>query len=180
MIGSKLLCAIMPTLRADLATRYVPHIQAACLRFSIDRPAREAAFLGQLAHESGGLRYWEEIASGDAYEDRADLGNTHPGDGRRYKGRGPIQLTGRANYRRAGQALGINIEDAPEQVSSPSVGCQVAAWFWADKKLNILADEDSEDAYRRITRRIHGGLNGWQDRLTYWRRARLALGLPPL
>lgn len=180
MIGTKILCAVMPTLRADLAGLYVPHIQASCLRFGIDRPAREAAFIGQLAHESGALRYWEELASGAAYEDRVDLGNTQIGDGRLFKGRGPIQLTGRANYRKAGKAIGMNLEAMPEIVSTPNIGFLVAAWFWSDKKLNDLADEDSEDAYRRITRRINGGYNGWQDRLTYWRRARLALGMPQL
>lgn len=179
MITTRILIAVMPTLGADLATLYLPTLNAANARYGIITPQREAAFLGQLAHESGGLRYWEEIASGAAYEGRQDLGNTHPGDGRRYKGRGPIQLTGRANYRRAGAALGLDLEEHPNQVATPAVGFLVAAWFWADRRLNDLADEDTEDAYRRITRRLNGGLTGWQDRLIYWRRAREALGMVP-
>jgi putative chitinase len=180
MITVQLLIAVMPTLRRDHAATYLPHLVAAAAAYQISTPTRLAAWLGQLAHESGGLRYWEEIASGQAYEGRVDLGNTQPGDGRRYKGRGPIQITGRANYRAAGRALGIDLEASPEQAATPAIGSKIAAWFWTDyKKLNPLADEDSEDAYRRITRKINGGLNGWQDRLTYWRRARTALGLTP-
>jgi predicted chitinase len=173
----QILTAVMPTLRRDHAAAYLPHLVAAAAAYQINTPTRFAAWLGQLAHESGGLRYWEEIASGQAYEGRADLGNTQPGDGRRYKGRGPIQITGRANYRAAGQALGINLEAAPEQAATPEIGSKIAAWFWDSRKLNALADEGSEDAYKHITRKINGGLNGWQDRLTYWRRARAALGL---
>lgn len=180
MITARVLQQIMPTLRADKAAAILPHLIVAASRFEINAPARESAFLAQLAHESGGLRYWEEIASGSDYEGRADLGNTRHGDGRRYKGRGPIQLTGRANYRRAGAVLNLNLEDNPEQVATHGIGCLVAAWFWADKKLNELADEGTEDAFRRITRRVNGGYNGWQDRLNYYKRARAAYGMPPL
>jgi putative chitinase len=180
MLTQRILMAVMPTLRADRAAAIQPHLFVAMDRYAINTPPRESAFLAQLAHESGGLHYWEEIASGSAYEGRIDLGNTKPGDGRKYKGRGPIQLTGRVNYRKAGAALGLNLEDAPEQVATNSIGCLVAAWYWADKKLNEIADEASEDAFRRITRRINGGYNGWQDRLTYYKRARVAYGMDPL
>jgi predicted chitinase len=176
MITAKLLTAIMPTLRQDKALEYLPHLNAAAKRYNINTPARIAAWLGQLAHESGGLKYWEEIASGQAYEGRVDLGNTQLGDGKRFKGRGPIQITGRANYKKASAELGIDLVASPELAASVEYGCMIAAWFWADRRLNQLADEDSEDAYRRITRRINGGYNGWQDRLIYWKRARLALG----
>lgn len=180
MITHNVLLATMPTLTQAKAVDYLPPLLAAANRYGITRPAREAAFLGQLAHESGGLRYWEEIASGAAYEGRADLGNTQPGDGRRYKGRGPIQITGRANYRQAGAALDLDLIAHPEQAATTSTGFLIAAWFWDSRRLNALADEDTEDAYRRITRRINGGYNGWQDRRAYWVRARAALGLPPL
>ncbi len=180
MITARILQLIMPQLRADKAAAIQPHLFVAAERFAINTPSRESAFLAQLAHESGGLHYWEEIASGSAYENRVDLGNTQPGDGRKYKGRGPIQLTGRANYRKAGAVLGLNLEDNPEQVATRAIGCLVAAWFWSDKQLNTLADEASEDSYRSITRRINGGYTGWQDRLTYYKRARLAYGMAPL
>lgn len=124
-------------------------------------PLRLAHFMAQIAHESGGFRYMEEIASGIAYEGRADLGNSQPGDGRRYKGRGPIQLTGRANYRGYGRKLGIDFEAHPEIVALPSVGLIVACQYWADKGLNALADADDVTA---ITRKINGGLNGLADR----------------
>lgn len=129
----------------------------------LDTGLRLAHFMGQCAHESGGFRYMEEIASGAAYEGRADLGNTQPGDGKRYKGRGPIQLTGRANYRRVGRLIGIDLEAHPEIVSHPSVGLLVGCVFWSEAGLNALADTDD---LNRITRRINGGTNGLQDRVT--------------
>ena len=146
--------AIMPNLSKEKATLFLGPLNRAMDRFAIDTPLRRAAFLGQLAHESGELRYMEEIASGDRYEGRASLGNTEPGDGRRYKGRGPIQLTGRANYRRAGKALDMDFEGHPELVAQPENGCLVAGWFWDTHKLNPLADARD---YRRITRIINGG-----------------------
>ncbi|MDO1560435.1 glycoside hydrolase family 19 protein [Brevundimonas sp. 2R-24] len=127
----------------------------------LDSGLRLAHFMGQCAHESGGFRYMEEIASGQAYEGRADLGNTVAGDGRRYKGRGPIQLTGRANYRRFGRLLGIDLEAHPEIVSHPSIGLLCGCLYWSDRGLNTLADADQLEA---ITRRINGGLNGLADR----------------
>jgi predicted chitinase len=96
---------IMPKLPPAKAAEYLPHLNAAMVEYSVNTPARQTAFLAQLAHESGQLRYMEEIASGQAYENRKDLGNTQPGDGVRFKGRGPIQLTGRANYTAASLAL---------------------------------------------------------------------------
>ena len=127
----------------------------------LDNSLRLIHFLAQLAHESGNFRYMEEIASGAAYEGRKDLGNTQPGDGKRFKGRGPIQLTGRANYRRYGQQLGIDFENNPAIVAIPSVGLLVACKFWSDNGLNELADKDDVVS---ITKRINGGTNGLADR----------------
>lgn len=124
-------------------------------------PQRFAHFIAQVAHESGGFRYMEEIASGAAYEGRADLGNTQKGDGVMYKGRGVIQLTGRANYRAYGQALGIDLERHPHIASTPSIGLLIGCKYWADKDLNTLADADD---IKTITRKINGGLNGFDDR----------------
>ena len=127
----------------------------------LDNSLRLIHFLAQLAHESGNFKYMEEIASGAAYEGRKDLGNTQPGDGKRFKGRGPIQLTGRANYRRYGQQLGIDFENNPAIVAIPSVGLLVACKFWSDNGLNELADKDDVVS---ITKRINGGTNGLADR----------------
>jgi predicted chitinase len=137
-------------------------------KYEITTPLRRAAFLAQLAHESGELRWMEEIASGEAYEGRKDLGNTERGDGKRYKGRGPIQLTGRHNYRTAGAALGLDLEGKPELAARPDVGCLVAGWFWDTRELNALADARD---FVTITRRVNGGLRGQEQRERYYRRA---------
>lgn len=135
----------------------------------LDNPNRLAHFMAQLAHESGGFRYMEEIASGQAYEGRANLGNTQPGDGKRYKGRGPIQLTGRANYRAYGRTLGIDFERHPEIVAMPSIGLHVALEYWRSRNLNALADADNIEA---ITRKVNGGLNGFAERKAYLAKAK--------
>jgi len=127
----------------------------------LDTGLRLAHFMGQCGHESGGFRYMEEIASGAAYEGRADLGNTQPGDGRRFKGRGPIQLTGRANYRRVGRLIGIDLESHPEIVARPSIGLLVGCVYWDGRKLNAKADADD---LLGLTRAINGGTNGLEDR----------------
>lgn len=127
----------------------------------MDSTLRLAHFMAQLIHESGSFRYMEEIASGQAYEGRADLGNSQPGDGKLYKGRGPIQLTGRANYRKYGARLGMDFERHPEIVGYPSIGLRVALEYWASHNLNALADADDIEA---ITRKINGGQNGLDDR----------------
>ena len=143
---------------------------------NIDTPLRQAHFLAQVGHESGELRFREEIASGQAYEGRQDLGNTQLGDGRRFKGRGLIQLTGRANYREYGRALGREAEllEHPEVVESDATLCvDVAGWFWSKRGLNALADKDDLTA---ITRRINGGINGLDDRRRLLTRTKCLLG----
>jgi putative chitinase len=115
----------------------------------LDSGLRLAHLMGQCAHESGGFRYMEEIASGAAYEGRKDLGNTQAGDGKRYKGRGPIQLTGRANYRAYGRVVGIDFEQHPEIVAFPSIGLMVACMYWDRNGLNGYADRDQGDPDRQ-------------------------------
>ena len=134
---------------------------------------RKAMFLAQLSHESAGLKYFEEIASGAAYEGCRDLGNTEPGDGKRYKGRGPIQLTGRNNYRRYGHLLSLPLEAIPTVAAQPQVGFRVAVMYWTDKALNSWADAGD---YRRITKLINGGYNGLEDRNRRLKRIRNILG----
>lgn len=127
----------------------------------MDNEKRLAHFMAQLCHESGGFRYMEELASGAAYEGRADLGNTQPGDGKRFKGRGPLQITGRLNYRNYGRIIGIDLERHPEVAALPSIGLHVALEYWQKNNLNALADTDD---VLRITKRINGGTNGLADR----------------
>lgn len=155
---------------------HLPYIPAALKRADIDTPERIAAFLAQLAHESAEYRYMEEIADGSAYEGRLDLGNTHPGDGMRYKGRGPMQITGRTNYRECGYALGGRFEEEPGLLTRPQYGTASACWYWNSRKLSPLADRGW---FKAITRIINGGLNGWNDRLGYYARNRELLGLVP-
>lgn len=172
-ITANQLKAIMPRCKHP---SYLKNINAAMKEGSINTCNRKAAFLAQLAHESGELVYMEELASGTAYEGRKDLGNTHKGDGKRFKGRGPIQLTGRANYRAAGKALHLDLENHPEQVKMPEVGFRTAVWFWTTHKLNALADQKTLASFRMITKRINGGTNGQAAREKYWARAKKTLG----
>ncbi len=170
---------IVPGLSDQKAAEVAPHLNRAMAEAGIDSPARKSAFIAQLAHESGGFKYNEEIASGRAYEGRRDLGNTQPGDGERFKGRGYIQLTGRANYAAAGKALGLDLIKNPELASRPENAARVAAWYWNTRGLNGLADKGNFDG---ITKRINGGYNGKADRDQYHARALQVLkdnvGLP--
>lgn len=174
---------LMPHLSLGRADQYAPLLSAAMEEQGITNKKRRCAFLAQLAHESVELRYMEEIASGSAYEGRADLGNTQPGDGKRYKGRGPIQLTGRANYRRFGRLLGLDLEGQPTLAAQPENGFRIAALFWKLGGLNELADKltlkknDAGDklVFAKITKIINGGHNGLQDRFKYFSVAKQVL-----
>jgi predicted chitinase len=160
--------SIFPHCPKTKRDEYLPFITAAMLEFEITTELRAAAFLAQLAHESGELRYMEEIASGAAYEGRKDLGNTQPGDGKRYKGRGPIQVTGRTNYKKYGDILGIDLINNPELAATPEIGFRLAGAFWQANGLNELADKRQ---FKQITKRINGGYNGLADRVQYYERA---------
>lgn len=173
MITGTQLQSIMPFAKARIPS-FVAPLNGAMHEFHINSPIRQAAFIAQIAHESGELRYVEEIASGSAYEGRKDLGNTQPGDGMKYKGRGLIQITGRNNYLECGKALGVDLVTQPELLETNDLACRSAAWFWASHGLNDLADKGD---FERITKRINGGLNGYQERLAYHARAKMALGV---
>ena len=168
-----ILQSIMPYAKARIPSFIAP-LNAAMQEYHINSPIRQAAFIAQIAHESGELRYVEEIASGIAYEYRKDLGNTQPGDGMKFKGRGLIQITGRNNYHECGKALGVDLITNPELLETNDLACRSAAWFWASRGLNDLADRGD---FERITKRINGGLNGYQERLVYHARAKTALGV---
>lgn len=172
MITGTQLQSIMPFAKARIPS-FVAPLNAAMHEFHINSPIRQAAFIAQIAHESGELRYVEEIASGIAYEYRKDLGNTQPGDGMKFKGRGLIQITGRNNYAECGKALGVDLITSPELLETNDLACRSAAWFWASRGLNDLADKGD---HIRICRRINGGLNGLKERQAYYVKAMLYLG----
>lgn len=151
--------------------------------FGIDTPVRRAPFLAQVAVESGSLRYVSEIASGMAYNGRADLGNTKPEaiaiarrhgstPGPWWKGHGLIQITGYDNHLACGTALGLDLLNEPTLLELPGDAARSAAWFWQTRGLNELADAGN---FERITRRINGGLNGHAERLDFWKVAKEVL-----
>lgn len=151
----------------DIINQYAPE-------FEITTPRRMAHFLAQIAHECAEFRYTEELASGKDYEGRKDLGNTHPGDGTRYKGRGCIQLTGRANYAAYRDYCGYDVVSQPELLARPVGAIRSAMWFWQRMGLSTQADMD---AFTTITRRINGGVNGYASRQGYLAKAKQALGV---
>lgn len=151
-----------------LSAVFAPTLDA----YEIDTKLRIAHFMGQVTHECAGFRTTEEFASGAAYEGRRDLGNIQPGDGKRYKGRGLIQLTGRANYRDIGGKLDLPLEDNPELAAEPATSLKIACEYWNTRKINSAADRDD---LIKATRLVNGGLNGLEDRRKYLRRAKDAL-----
>ncbi len=164
---------IMPHAAMSNIRKYAAPLNKTMLNYEINTPLRMAHFIAQLAHESGSFRYSEEIASGSAYEGRRDLGNTQPGDGRKFKGRGLIQLTGRANYQEYGRDIGRNLLENPEVVATDADLCvDVAGWYWNQRDINIFADAND---IRTVTRKINGGLNGLIDRMDYFERAQHVL-----
>ena len=185
MLTTEQLQRIMPGLPAAKGAQFFPFLTAAIAEFGIDAPARTAAFLAQLAHESGQFRFMQEIWGPTPAQQRYEptttlsttLGNTEAGDGRRFKGRGPIQITGRANYRRFGDLLGLNLVDNPDSAALPDVAFRVAGLFWSKKGLNELADRVTPEAFKEITRRINGGFNGLAERERFYEAAKSALGV---
>lgn len=165
------------------AANWLGPISDACKPYRIDTADRIAAFLAQIAHESSRLRYvcelWGPTPAQTRYEMRRDLGNRNPGDGFRYRGRGLIQVTGRANYASARDALRKLFPDCPdfevkpEALEIPKWAALSAAHFWESRGLNELADIG---AFQQVTRRINGGLNGLADRLALWEKAKAAMG----
>ncbi len=151
--------------------------------FEINNPARKAAFLAQIGHESGCGKWLKEIWGPTEaqlrYEGRKDLGNLRPGDGHRFAGRGFLQITGRSNYMQARDKMRLvlsstpDFEQSPELLEMPRWAAYSAAWFWKSHGLNELADEGD---FERVTRKINGGLNGYDQRLALWEECKMAFG----
>jgi putative chitinase len=184
MITLEDLKKICPQAPAGRLAKFVDPLNEAMREFEIsDNVEREAAFIAQCAHESGGFFYVREIASGEAYEGRGDLGNVEPDairiaaehgstPGRWWRGHGLIQITGYSNHRTCGEALGLDLLAAPELLETPVNACRSAAWFWETHGCNELADRGD---FLRITKVINGGTNGWADRVAYLERAKEVL-----
>lgn len=167
----------VPNLYKARLDEFVASFNMWAIPFGIDNPKRLTHFLAQVFHESGYLRYVEEIASGSQYEGRKDLGNTEKGDGIRFKGRGFIQLTGRLNYTNFSKSdcCTEDVVAHPEKVAEYPLNQVASMWFWQRNGLNALADRDDggtagEDVVRTITKRVNGGINGLSDRLYLYRR----------
>lgn len=155
------------------AAKWATALTEAMVGGQINTRLRVAAFLAQIGHESGALLYVKELGDSkyfEKYEGRKDLGNTQPGDGARFAGRGLIQVTGRANYSEASQALFSDdrLLRNPELLEQPEWAAKSAVWYWTTRNLNGLADADR---LTDITKAINGGTNGLEDRRVRYRLA---------
>lgn len=179
MITPELVRALNASLPPDLTAEIARTLDSAAQAAQINTRLRVAAFVSQLAHESAGFRYLSEIwgptAAQRRYEGRRDLGNLQPGDGYRYRGRGWVQLTGRANFRTYGRLLGLDLEGNPDLAAQPETAARIAAAYWTSRNLNRLADAGDVEG---VTRGINGGLNGLSDRQRLYSLALAALPEP--
>lgn len=181
-ISRKQILDIMPHAE-KYVDKYLSYINEYAEQFGISTRMRMCHYLAQIAHESAELRYAEEIASGAAYEGRRDLGNTEKGDGKKFKGRGLIQITGRANYRAYNdyltrRGMKVDLLKNPELLSKPLGAVKSSMWFWQFHGLNEMASMDTgsdSSVIVRITRKINGGTNGLTQRRLYFERAKLAI-----
>lgn len=188
-LTESLVKTMFPLCPASKRKLYTPQLNDSCLAYDIANELRVAAFFGTLGPESGELKYMEELASGDAYDTRTDLGNTpqRDGDGRLYKGRGPIQITGKANYREYTEFLKekghlpfVDFVKHPERLKELPYSIDSACWFFAVHiKANPLADRRE---FLEIQLRVNGGRkrkpprpNHWPERQAYYARALAAL-----
>jgi predicted chitinase len=165
--------AIMPKLDAGRAESFQKPLADAMKEFEINTPKRRAAFVAQMAQESHELRYFEDLFS-DGNANRPGASNMQPADAKAFRPRGPLMIVGRANYKAAGRALKLDLENHPELVLQPEVGFRVAAWYWKSNGLNELADRGD---LRGITQRIHGDVANLQNRQRYYQQAKQVLGV---
>jgi putative chitinase len=170
MLNEDILKAIYREAPKGSLAKWVGPLNQACTEFGIGSPQQMCMFLAQIGHESGQLRYVKELASGAAYEGRSDLGNTAPGDGVRYKGRGLIQITGKRNYVLCSLALDLPLLETPELLEQPLNAARSAGWFYYNNNLSAYGDD-----IRKVTRRINGGFNGLEDRIKLYERAKKVL-----
>lgn len=141
----------------------------------VNTPLRFAAFIANVLHESGCFKYVRELASGEAYEGRKDLGNIHPGDGKTFKGRGLIQVTGRTNYSQISKDWygDDTLIKTPDLLATPENAVRSAYWFWNTHNLNAIADMPD---FIKVVKRINGGTNGLRERTAFYNKALQVLG----
>lgn len=163
---------IAPNSKDDIVIPLVTYLNKHMSKYEVNIYLRVCHFLAQAAHESASFRTLEEYASGAAYEGRKDLGNVNAGDGRRYKGRGIFQLTGRANYRDMSKKLNLDLEGNPSLAATPEVSVLTALEYWKSRGLSNFADKDDVST---ITKRINGGFNGFDDRKKYLAKAKTVI-----
>lgn len=184
MVTKEQVAAILPGV--SHLDEYYPFLVAAMLRFDIDIPARIGAFLAQCGEESNRFHAFKEYASGSEYEGRSDLGNTWPGDGVRFKGRGAIQVTGRRNYTSLSVRLykDDRLLTNPELLEQPEAAFLSAGDYWESRNLNRICDlpetwihpgSHQYTKFQWITVLVNGGLNGYDQRLLFYNNARKAL-----
>lgn len=170
---------------------YLDPLNEGMRAFEINTANRVRAYLSNLFHESESFLYMEEIATGQAYEGRKDLGNIYPGDGVKYKGRCPVQITGRDMYKLCGLALGLDLISKPELLEDPKYAFMASAWFWKYKGLNEIADHSEGwtilitnkrfpkgrlfTKFEWVCYKINGGFNGMDDRKAFYNLALIAI-----
>jgi putative chitinase len=174
MITEPQLKQIYPFSTSINRAKYLPYLNKYMPEYEITSLIRIWSYMAQIGHESGQLNYSEEIASGKAYEGRKDLGNTEPGDGIRFKGRGLIQLTGRSNYQSLSNAFGIDFVREPELLKTPELAVKSSLWFWKSKNLNAIADSGD---FKLLTKRINGGYTHLADRIEIFERCKRFIGM---
>lgn len=162
----------------EKAVKWIAGVNDTFDKFKIDTPLRQAHFLAQILHESGGLQWltelWGPTPAQERYEGRTDLGNTRPGDGYRFRGRGAIQLTGRYNYTLYSRFSGVDFLSNPDGLAEPPHAILVAGWYWMNRGINAEADLDD---LHGVTRKVNGGLNGIADRGVRLQAAREVLNI---
>jgi putative chitinase len=162
--------------RLDRAQRFLDPLAAAMAEFEINTPARQAAFLANVGHESGGLHWlvelWGPTIAQQRYEGRRDLGNVQIGDGFKFRGRGLLQTTGRANYTALSNHLGVDYVADPERLANPVDAARSAGYFWQSNGLSKFIDGGD---FLTVVKRINGGYNGLSERQILWANAKDAL-----
>jgi putative chitinase len=151
-------------LKGIVPDKFLLEIPETAKKFNITTTLRLTHFLSQCAHESGGFKWVVELASGKAYEGRKDLGNIHPGDGVKFKGRGLIQCTGRLNYEKFSKFIGEDCVTNPNLVSDKYPLASAAFFFNSNKLWSICDLGSTDEVVKKLTKRVNGGFNGLNDR----------------